>query len=84
MCTPSRLPLESEVRKSSVVAITGGIRSVGFRIPTIAKLWSDSRNCSQQIGYRCGVSKSLADVHVQVEIAGRENEASPELKRTLA
>jgi hypothetical protein len=47
-------------------------------------LKADSRNRGQQIGCRSVVPESLADVHVQVDIAGAENEASPELKRILA
>jgi hypothetical protein len=43
-----------------------------------------SQNRGQQIGCRSVVSESLADVHVQVDITGAENEASPELKRILA
>ncbi len=50
----------------------------------VGELRSDSRNRGQQIACRSVVAESLADVHVQVDIAGTENEASPELKRILA
>lgn len=48
------------------------------------ELRADSRNRGQQIGGRSVVPESLADMHVHVDIAGTENEASPELKRILA
>ena len=45
---------------------------------------ADSGNRGEQIGYRSVVPESLADMHVQVDIAGTEYETSPELKRILA
>ena len=60
------------------------MRARNYSLRSNSRRLVDSWNRGQQIGCRSVVPESLADVHVQLDIAGAENEASPELKRILA